>query len=383
LLVITCVTMSFFGSKYTTPVLKKNQPDDSYKFQPVPPPTGAFPFHLSLENIQPVPDPSKLAFHMVGDTGSIRSPDFQKLVTSEMVRQYEKTEGTGFEPQFLYHLGDVVYNFGEASQYKRQFFEPYKAYPGPIFAISGNHDCDINPDSRVPYKSLDAFRAVFCDTQSRTVPFSGNAERKSMTQPNVYWTLVTPVANIIGLYCNVTKFGVITPEQRQWLIGELRTADAERPGKAILLCLHHAPFSADVNHGSSIPMTKFLEGVFEQTGIRPDVVFSGHVHNYQRFTKKYPGGETLPFVVAGGGGYDELHPVASTYDSRFTTNNALFNHVQLEKYCDTKHGFLKVLVEKTGNGITIQVQFYTLPHETRITPGMKAELADHFTVEVK
>lgn len=328
---------------------------------------------------------------MLGDTGSIRNPDYQKLVVSEMIRQYEKTEGTGFEPQFLYHLGDIVYNYGEASQYKRQFFEPYQKYPGPIFAIPGNHDSDINPDSRVSYKSLDAFRAVFCDTTSKTVSFSGNAERKSMTQPNVYWTLVTPVANIIGLYCNVTKFGVITPEQRQWLMEELRNADKERPGKAVLLCMHHAPYSADVNHGSSLPMIRFLEGVFEQISIRPDMVFSGHVHNYQRFAKRYrsesPDGtharKILPFVVAGGGGYDELHPVASTYDSSFTANNALFNHVELQNYCDTKHGFLKVLIEKTGNGVTIKVEFYTLPHEKRIDPGMKAVLADEFTLEVQ
>ncbi|TLV03206.1 metallophosphoesterase family protein [Dyadobacter luticola] len=375
--------MSFFGPKYTTPVFKKNQPDDSYKAQPVPPATGSYPYHLALEKILSVPDQNKLAFHMLGDTGGIRSPEFQKLVVSEMVRQYEKAEGTGAEPQFMYHLGDVVYNYGEASQYKRQFFEPYEKYPGPIFAIPGNHDSDVNPDSRVRYQSLDAFRAVFCDTHPQTVTFSGNAARKSMIQPNVFWTLETPVANIIGLYCNVTKFGTITPEQRQWFLEELRNAGSQRPGKAILLCMHHAPYSADVNHGSSIPMIKFLEGVFEQTGVRPDVVFSGHVHNYQRFSKTYPGGKILPFVVAGGGGYDELHPVASTYDSRFTANNALFNHVQLENFCDKKHGFLKVFLEKIGGGVNIHVEFYTLPHETRITPGMKAELADHFTVEVR
>jgi hypothetical protein len=373
--------MSFFAPKYTTPVLKKNQPDDSYKFQPVPPPSGIYPYHLDLQNIQSLPDTQTLAFHMLGDTGSVYNPDFQKLVVAEMVRQYDKAEGTDFEPQFLYHLGDVVYNYGEASQYKRQFFEPYQKYPGPIFAIPGNHDSDINPDSRVPYRSLDAFRAVFCDTQRRTVPFSGNAERQSMVQPHVYWTLVTPVAHIIGLYCNVTKFGIITPEQRQWLVNELRIAQEQRPGKAILLAMHHSPYSADVNHGSSLAMIRFLDGVFEQTGVRPDAVFSGHVHNYQRFTKRYPGGDTLPFIVCGNGGYDELHPVASTYDGRFTANNALFNHVQLKHYCDDKHGFLKVIIEKAA-AVTVRVEFYTLPHERRIGPGMKAILSDQLTIHV-
>jgi acid phosphatase type 7 len=375
--------MSIFNQKYNRPVFKKNQPDDTYKFQPLPEPTGKYPYHLNLETIQPVEDQHKLAFHMLGDTGSLYNIDFQKLVVSEMIRQYEKTEDTGYEPQFLYHLGDIVYNHGEASQYRRQFFEPYEKYPGPVFAIPGNHDSDVNPASRVRYESLEPFVKVFCDTRPRTVSFSGDSPRKSMVQPNVYWTLVTPVANIIGLYCNVPKFGVITPEQRQWFVEELRAADAERPGKALLVCLHHSPFSADVNHGSSIPMIQFLEGVFEQTGVFPDVVFSGHVHNYQRFTKKYHGGRTLPFIVAGCGGYDELHPVAETSDSRFSSNNALFNNVTLESFCDTKHGFLKVLIEKKDTGVTVKVDFYTLPHEKRIGPGMKAVLEDQLFIEVK
>lgn len=375
---------SDFFKKFSKPVFKRDVPDDTFKYQPAPKPSGKYPYHLDLESVDPVPDQNKLAFHMVGDTGSIRTPDFQKLVVGEMVKQFEATEKTGYEPQFLFHLGDVVYNFGEASQYQRQFFEPYQQYPGPIFAIPGNHDSDINPDSRVRYHSLDAFTAVFCDTERRTVPFSGNAERKSMVQPNVYWTLLTPLANIIGMYSNVPKFGVVTDEQRDWLIHELKRADSERPGKAVILCLHHSPYSADTNHGSSMPMIKLLEGVFEETGIYPDIVFSGHVHNYQRFSRHYKGrgGRVLPFIVAGSGGYDELHPVAYTSDYRFHSDLPEFEGVNLEYSCDTKHGFLKVLLERTADGITITVEFYTLPHERRSEPGVNASLEDRLILKV-
>lgn len=51
-------------------------------------------------------------------------------------------------PSFLYHLGDVVYFYGEASNYYPQFYEPYAFYPVPIFAIPGNHDGDIGSVSR-------------------------------------------------------------------------------------------------------------------------------------------------------------------------------------------------------------------------------------------
>jgi hypothetical protein len=43
-------------------------------------------------------------------------------------------------PAFLFHLGDVVYNFGEGQHYYDQFYEPYRRYDRPIFAIPGNHD---------------------------------------------------------------------------------------------------------------------------------------------------------------------------------------------------------------------------------------------------
>ena len=30
---------------------------------------------------------------------------------------------------FLFHVGDVIYNFGEADDYYSEFYEPYAHYP--------------------------------------------------------------------------------------------------------------------------------------------------------------------------------------------------------------------------------------------------------------
>src|SRR5690606_26244584 len=114
------------------------------------------------------------------------------------------------QPTFLFHLGDIVYNYGEANEYPAQFLKPYKNYPAPIFAIAGNHDGDINPNASSPYQSLDAFMDVFCDTHSRAITYDSGVNRQSVIQPNVYWTLETPLARFIGLYANVTKHGTIT-----------------------------------------------------------------------------------------------------------------------------------------------------------------------------
>ncbi|SFW78998.1 metallophosphoesterase family protein [Chitinophaga sancti] len=356
--------------KYSTPVQKKDQPDDSYKFQPLPAPTGTFPYHLDLRQLIPEISHQQMTFHLVGDTGSLRSTDFQRKVITAMEAQFEQDN----PPQFLFHLGDVVYNHGEASQYYRQFFGPFQNYPAPIFAIAGNHDSDVNP-AAPPYHSLEHFVTVFCDTTPQTVPFSNNAARKSMVQPNVYWTLKTPLANIIGMHSNVPKFGIVTPGQQEWLKGELRSADAERPGKALIICIHHAPYSADTNHGASIPMITLLEEIFEETGIRPDIVFSGHVHNYQRLVKKYKSGKDVCYVVAGGGGYDELHPIAELSDKRFTNELPVFEGVSLEKYCYYQHGFLKFSIEKQEGQLLLSGNYYSVADDGVVTHE------DHFEIK--
>lgn len=365
---------------YTVPVIKKDQPDDTYKFQPLPAPTGQYPYHLSLQQILPEVNEDVTIFHMFGDTGSVRNPAFQHFVAAAMANQYESDEDE--KPQFLYHLGDVVYTFGEADKYSTQFFEPYQKYPGPIFAIAGNHDSDVNPNAAKPYKSLDAFKAVFCDTESRPIAFGLGVERKSMIQPNIYWTLKTPLANIIGLHGNVPKFGVVTPDQRKWFKEELKAAGREQSEKALIVALHHAPYTADINHGSSIPMIEFLEEAFEETGVLPDIVFSGHVHNYQRFTKKYKNGKVVPFIVAGAGGYDELHPVAQLSDPRFFTDPKLFEGVNMESYADNKHGFLKIAIKKTNGKLTLLGKYYTIPLKELPDNEMTTTLADQFVLDL-
>lgn len=363
--------------KHTSAVVKKDQPDDSYKFQPLPDPSGNYPYHLSVHDVVTGIADDKMVFHMVGDTGSIRNPGSQRRIAGLMAEQYKSLSGAD-KPKFLYHLGDVVYNYGEAQNYYDQFFEPYSLYPGPIFAIAGNHDSDVNPAAAMPYQSLDAFTTVFCDTVSRPVALSRKIDRKSMPQPNIYWTMDTPLATIIGLHTNVPKYGIVTREQREWFMEELRSADMQRPDKAIILCMHHAPYSADINHGASLPMIDFLEGVFGETGIRPDIVFSGHVHNYQRFSKQYDDLTVVPFIVAGTGGFDELHSIALTDNEGFTAEDSRFDGVSLENNCDTRHGFLKISLERNSSGFTLTGDYFTVADEDENT----SVLTDSFAVKI-
>jgi len=364
------------ANKPVKPLFKLNQPDDNYKFQPLPQPFGAYPYRL--KPAMELTDSNKLVFQVAGDTGGLKSPAFQKLIAVEMGKQYHQAKNPADKPSFLYHVGDIVYHFGEADQYERQFFTPYQDYPSTIYAIAGNHDSDVNQAAKVPYSSLYPFTSVFCGKTPRPVPFGTNLNRMSGIQPHVYWTLQTPVANIIGLHSNVPKFGVITEAQKAWFMEELRHAGTEHTEKAIIVCVHHAPYSADFNHSSSLPMINLLEECFEAAGVIPDLVLSGHVHNYQRFHKTYSNGKTVPFIVCGAGGFDELHWLVESDDVLYTDKSALFDTVTLENACTMQHGFLNLEVRKNEEGHQITGKYYSIPHDG-LKPGEDAGLFEEFT----
>lgn len=365
-----------------TPVFLKHIPDDAYLFKPLPRPTGLPPYRLNIRSV--IGDSAwflneRMRFHMIGDTGSVRHSVFQPLIASALARQAGVGQSVGERPAFLYHLGDIVYNHGEASEYPKQFLGPYEDYPAPIFAIAGNHDGDINPNSDLPYQSLDAFMDVFCDTYQRRILFGHGSKRLSMIQPHVYWTLETPLARIIGLYGNITKHGAIDTEQREWFIEELRYADTWRPDQAVIVCVHHAPYSADTNHGSSPSMIAFLEGAFRAAGVKPDIVFSGHVHNYQRFSKAYEDGTVIPYIVAGAGGYADLHTVAAVDDPRVEDISPAVHQVRLENFCDDRYGFLSIGIERKMEGLELIGEYYTLDRDV-LRQRAEPTLFDRFAV---
>jgi len=315
---------------------------------------------------------------MAGDTGGLVQPIYKHRVAEAMIKQCAEAASDEDRPQFFFHLGDVVYNYGHEEEYYPQFFEPYRHYRCPVFAIPGNHDADIDPFDTRKRESLEAFVKVFCDTESRPVTFAGASSRLSNVQPNVYFTLKTPLANIIALYSNVPRFGTILPEQRAWFIEELKAAQAEH--KALIVCLHHSAYSADTNHGSSLNMQLFLQSAFEEAAVFPDVVISGHVHNYQRFTKTYPDGKKIPFVVAGAGGYADLHRIAQPGDPAYPDHHPQLDNIRLENYCDHTHGFLRVTLEKVKGKITLTGEYFILSAKVNNSAG--ARLFDFFMVNI-
>jgi 3',5'-cyclic AMP phosphodiesterase CpdA len=270
------------------------------KFEPLPTPTGSPPYHLALSAVTPSLSPTQRTFHVIGDHGGIKDPNPQAEVARALIEDL-KTQSTPAE--FCYSVGDVVYFNGAKAEYPPQFFEAYARYNRPILGIPGNHDGDPEEDGEA---SLQAFVRYFCDSKPQLLGEVAEYNRDTMDQPNVFWTLTDELVTIVGLYSNVPSGGVIHPDQEEWLVGELKAAPA---GRALIVALHHPPYSSDAHHGGSEQMGNVLDRAFAAAARHPDLVLAGHVHNYQRFTRTLAD-RTLPYVVCGASGYHNLHAMA-------------------------------------------------------------------------
>jgi predicted phosphodiesterase len=347
------------------------QPHGNQKFRPLPPPVGQLPYRLSLEavlapaQIQAIQSSQRIILHIAGDTGGVKVPQSQLIVAMAMEDQFGYADAS-LRPAYFYNLGDVVYYFGEPKEYFAQFYEPYDHYPAPIFAIPGNHDGDVAPNTG---PSLTGFVNNFCTAHPHTSPDAGEAIRETMTQPHVYWTLQAPFVTTIGLYSNVPEGGQIDDNQFRWFVNELREAPTD---KALIVTVHHPPYSADGHHSGSHYMQQTLDSAFQQSGRIADMVFSGHVHNYQRFTRQLSGRE-IPYIVAGAGGYWHLHYMAKLPSGeKMPAPYRMPEGPILESYCDDHHGFMRLMVTPT----TVTGEYFTVsrPQESWRAAPVRTDL---------
>ena len=360
---------------YSSPYYKLHKND----LQPVPQPRTPQP-RMDLANVldagflQTIVAAKKLSFHAVGDSGAAKVNAFQSAaqavaneasVADAMAHDVHVAGATG--PAFFFHLGDVVYNFGEAQYYYDQFYEPFRAYDRPIFAIPGNHDGMVfgnTPDvPQVP--TLTAFLRNFCADKPAHSPDAGDLVRSTMDQPGVYFTLDAPFVSIVGLYTNVLEGpGVISAQggryptlagdhQLDFLKAELqRLAPARKAGeRAVIIACHHPPVSVDSKHGGSTGLAGDIDTAARAAGFWPDAVLSGHAHLYQRFTRKVDGRE-IPYVVSGSGGFAATKPVGGLPNAPVT-----IGEYTLVKQPIVEFGYLTVTVDMSKKTSYLTITF--------------------------
>jgi hypothetical protein len=149
----------------------------------------------------------------------------------------------------------------------------------------------------------------------------------------------------------------IGDDQTQWLTNELAKLPKKVP---IIVTLHHPPYSADTSHGGSEGILKVLDAAAKAAKRRPDLVLTGHIHLYERFTRRLKNGEEYPYVVAGGGGHSPLHSVARPdgKDPVLPSSMKLAgDDVTFESYVDDRHGMLRLEVTRDA----IEGTYLTVP----------------------
>lgn len=354
----------------------------------VPKHIGSEPYHLELSDIvgatavKQIEKSKHMVFHAGGDCGSPDSVIAEHIIARYMERDFLNQDPSN-EPQFLYLLGDVVYPYGAAREYYRQFYKPFEHYPAPIFAIPGNHDGDIDRSLDQPPPSLQGWMRNFCMKKPAISRDAGSVDRDGMTQPGPYWTLKTPFARFIGLYSNVPEGGDIRSPQTDWFVEELaRAKDNHIPA---IVCLHHSPYSADDHHKGSKGMAEFLDDSFAKAGIHPLAVLSAHVHNYQRFTRRVKslddGSKKLeiPYLVAGASGHWDLHSMAR-HGAQIDVPTVMSDdkNLTLESYADDHNGYL--LLDLSPDKLKIKYLITPRTHESLKKP---AKTVDQCKLDLK
>jgi hypothetical protein len=361
------------------------------QLEPVPTARSTTPMDLAnvigSEATNKIQKGGKITFHTVGDTGGVHLPQFQVAVANAMASDISSGAS------FWYHLGDVVYYFGQEQYYFEQFYNPYRNYNAPIFAIPGNHDGVLFKGEGT--KSLAAFVANFCTAAPTQNPDSQGSARTTMDQPGVYFALNAPFVKFIGLYSNTGEGpteGVIAAKkigdaQLTFLQQQLDAAKKERDSglwRALIIATHHPPFTASPNHVPSPDMLTQIDDACKTAGIQPDMYLSGHAHLYERYTRMV-GSKKIVYLVAGMGGYYDLPGLKPNPEpppkTPASTKDASGNPLTLEVYNDNTFGFLRLTVTASGNPPgpgSIAGQFVTV----NTTTG-KTGVGDSFTVDLK
>jgi 3',5'-cyclic AMP phosphodiesterase CpdA len=239
-------------------------------------------------------------------------------------------------PDFVFITGDLVYYKGRFAEYLSKFFPIYnsdRASPRSgapllrstlVLAAPGNHDLierdlDRCPDGLAYFLlwSLPLNGPIGTPGAANTPALRGTAGRRdgfldlagpayprmanySFDYGGVHWAVLDTNA-----YADWTD-----PALRAWLERDL-ASDAAREASWRFVAFHQPPFHSSKAHADE-QRSRVLVDLFERSAV--DLVFCGHIHNYQR---TYP----LKFVAAAAPGGKAVD-AAGHVDGRWTLDTA-------------------------------------------------------------
>jgi len=204
----------------------------------------------------------KARFIIVGDTGSGNAN--QRAIAARM---------TEYRPDFVLHVGDVVYDDGEERLYPQRFFTPFAPLiaNAPLYPVIGNHD--VKAEKGAAY--LRAFE----------LPSEASETER-------YYSFRWGQAEFFALDTTDRDFLKPGTPQVEWLERALSRSTATWK----IAFGHHPVYSNGADGGKPFLRNRALP-LFKRHGV--DWYVNGHEHNYERFEDHEDG---VRFLVTGGGG---------------------------------------------------------------------------------
>ncbi|MDH4409200.1 MAG: metallophosphoesterase [Verrucomicrobiales bacterium] len=235
---------------------------------------------------------------MIGDFGT--TGDAQKRVAAAMKAF---CQGQGIKPESLLLLGDNFYSAAkdgfstESIRWKNTFEDVYPTadFPGPCWAVLGNHDYHDNPGGE-------------------------KVQLEYAKKPGTRWKMPakwyrfdlgpasSPLATVIALDSNLPKvsggkdkiFGKTrgslaeseAAQQHEWLVAELQSKRAP-----FTIVMAHHPLYSNGSHGDTKALIAQWGPLFQEH--RVHAYLCGHDHDLQHLELE---GLFTSFVLSGGGG---------------------------------------------------------------------------------
>jgi len=248
-------------------------------------------------------------------------------------------------PAFISFGGDIVYNGYDKDDWKVFDSETavWREKKIPVYPALGNHDLH----------------------GSEKVALANYFERFPDLKNSVYYSV--RAANTLMLVLDSALDETSGP-QGQWLIQKLDHLPADVD--FVLIVLHHPPYTSSSDakkfggghsaRSQEQDLAKMLEA--RQQNLRARiVVFSGHVHNYERHEH---GGITY-FVTGGAGAH--AYPIERAKDDPFQSKEVNYHYLQVED----DQGKMKIIMNRLD--LTSGTAVWTQPDSVTISvPAAKA-----------
>lgn len=244
----------------------------------------------SAPDVTSVPD--RITWAVYGDMGTVVPLGYE--VTNELVA------ANAADPfDLVLHVGDLAYA-GVSSESAGEWEPTWDVWMNQIEPLASVVPYQVSVGNHEKYYEYAAFINRFDMPGPQT---NGNG--------SFWWSFDFGSVHLTS-FSTENDFSVGS-EQYQWIEADLRAA-RQRPNLRWLFVSGHRPFlSSDKSeyntHQPNAPMIASLGPLFEQYGV--DMVFTGHMHCYERTYPVFANGTIAPGVHAGQNSY--TNPQAPVY----------------------------------------------------------------------